>query len=159
LPIAEKGDTLGELVKCKPSKIYPTTKNSCQARHIRPLARFQRLWPDMSAPQDRHVRPPGQTYPASQSLKLTKYIQLPGRIPEAFPEHVRPNQIPQRLSPGSNIFDPQARFQRGGPDMSGHRPGHVWVSGTPIAILVVQEKPNCPVSKTGLSGFCGFKAP
>jgi hypothetical protein len=26
-------------------------------------------------------------------------------------------------------------------------------------ILVVQEKPDCPVSKTGLSGFCGFKPP
>jgi hypothetical protein len=36
LPIAEKGDTLGELVKYKPSKNYSTTKNSCQARHIRP---------------------------------------------------------------------------------------------------------------------------
>jgi hypothetical protein len=34
IAIAEKGDTLGELVKCKPSKIYHTTKNSCQARHI-----------------------------------------------------------------------------------------------------------------------------
>jgi hypothetical protein len=31
-----KGDTLGELVKCKTVKNYPTTKNSCQARHIRP---------------------------------------------------------------------------------------------------------------------------
>jgi hypothetical protein len=26
-------------------------------------------------------------------------------------------------------------------------------------ILVVQEKPNCPVLETGLSGFCRFKAP
>jgi hypothetical protein len=31
-----KGGILGVLVKCKTSKIYPTTKNSCQARHIRP---------------------------------------------------------------------------------------------------------------------------
>jgi hypothetical protein len=36
LQIAEKGGTLGELVKCKPSKIYPTTKNSYRARHVRP---------------------------------------------------------------------------------------------------------------------------
>jgi hypothetical protein len=48
------------------------------------------------------------------------------------PEHVRPNQIPQRLSPGPNISDPQARFQRGGPDMSGPRPEHVRISDTPI---------------------------
>jgi hypothetical protein len=67
---------LGELVKYKTSKIYHTTKNSCQDRHIRPpsrisetlaghirpprldmfglsalsdlAARFQRLWLDMS---------------------------------------------------------------------------------------------------------------
>jgi hypothetical protein len=33
-------DTLGELVKCKTLKIYPTTKNFCQAWHIQPLAGF-----------------------------------------------------------------------------------------------------------------------
>jgi hypothetical protein len=43
-------DILGELVKCKSSKIYHINKNSCQTRHIRPLAEFQRLWPDMSDP-------------------------------------------------------------------------------------------------------------
>jgi hypothetical protein len=37
------GDTLGELVKCKTSKIYPTTKNL-----FGPLAGFQRLWLDIS---------------------------------------------------------------------------------------------------------------
>jgi hypothetical protein len=31
---------IGELVKCKTSKIYPTTKNSYQARHIRPPSRI-----------------------------------------------------------------------------------------------------------------------
>jgi hypothetical protein len=94
---------LGELVKCKTSKIYPTTKNSCQARHIRPLAEFHRLWPDMSGPQARHVwplfriqvletwpghvHPPTQTGPTSQPyLGLTKPIRLLGRVPEAFPE-------------------------------------------------------------------------
>jgi hypothetical protein len=73
---------MGELVKCKTSKIYPTTKNSYQARHIRPLAEFQRLWPDMSTPT-------GQTCPVSQSYpRLTKPTQLVGQIPEAFPGHV-----------------------------------------------------------------------
>jgi hypothetical protein len=28
-----------------------------------PLAGFQRLWPDMSGPQARHIRPPSQTCP------------------------------------------------------------------------------------------------
>jgi hypothetical protein len=32
--VLSRRDTLGELVKCKISKIYPTTKNSYQARHI-----------------------------------------------------------------------------------------------------------------------------
>jgi hypothetical protein len=48
-------------------------------------------------------------------------------------------------------------FQRGGPDMFGPQPRHVWVFGTPTAVLDVQEKPNCLVSKTGLSDFHGFK--
>jgi hypothetical protein len=47
-----KGDTLDELVKCKISKINPTTKNSCQARHIRPPSRI----PETLA---GHVRSPG----------------------------------------------------------------------------------------------------
>jgi hypothetical protein len=46
------------------------------------------------------------------------------------PGHVRPNPIPQRLSPGPDISGPQARFQRGWRDMSGPRPGHVRVSDT-----------------------------
>jgi hypothetical protein len=54
-----KGDTLGELVQCKPSKIYPTTKNSCQARHIHPPNRI----PETLA---EHVWPPGQTYLTSR---------------------------------------------------------------------------------------------
>jgi hypothetical protein len=52
-------DTFGELVKCKTSNIYPTTKNSCQARQIRPPS-----WiPETLV---GHVQPPGQTCPASQ---------------------------------------------------------------------------------------------
>jgi hypothetical protein len=35
------------------------------------------------------------------------------------PGHVRPNPIPQRLSPGPDISGPQAGFQRGWLDMSG----------------------------------------
>jgi hypothetical protein len=35
------------------------------------------------------------------------------------PRHVRPNPIPQQLSPGPDISGPQAGFQRGWPDMSG----------------------------------------
>jgi hypothetical protein len=41
--------------------------------------------------------------------------------------------------------------------MSGHRPEHVRGFGTPTTILVVQEKPDCPVSKIGLSSFVGLK--
>jgi hypothetical protein len=74
---------LGELVKCKTSKIYRTTKNFCQTKYIRPLSRiletlighvrpqarhvrlsalsglaagFQRRWPDMSDPRPGHVQ-------------------------------------------------------------------------------------------------------
>jgi hypothetical protein len=59
-----KGDTLGELVKCKTSEIYPTTKTSCYARHIRPPSRIPET-------QARHVRPlslfrVNQAYPASR---------------------------------------------------------------------------------------------
>jgi hypothetical protein len=78
-----KGDTLGELVKCKTSKIYPTTKNSCQIRHIRPPSRI----PETLA---GNVRPPGQTCPASQPYPgLTKHIQVLGRITKAFFGHIR----------------------------------------------------------------------
>jgi hypothetical protein len=77
-----QGDTLGELVKCKTSKIYPTTKNSCQTRHIRPPSQILETLA-------RHVRPPGQTCPASQPyLGLTKHILLLGQITKAFPERV-----------------------------------------------------------------------
>jgi hypothetical protein len=47
-----------------------------------PLAEFQRLWPDMSD--------------LSAFFELTKHIRLLGRIPEAFPRHVRP---PARTCP------------------------------------------------------------
>jgi hypothetical protein len=53
------GNTLGELVKCKISKIHPTTKNSCQATHIHPPSQI----PETLA---GHVRPPSQTCPVSQ---------------------------------------------------------------------------------------------
>jgi hypothetical protein len=48
------------------------------------------------------------------------------------PRHVRPNPIPQQLSPRSDISGPQAGFQRCLPDMSGPRPGYVRVSDTPM---------------------------
>jgi hypothetical protein len=64
------GDTLGELVKCKTSKIYPTTKNSCQARHIRPPSRITETLAE-------HVRP----------LSL---IRLSSRVPVTLAGHVRP---------------------------------------------------------------------
>jgi hypothetical protein len=84
LPIAEKGGTLGELVKCKPSKIHPTTKNSCQARHICPPSRILETLAE-------HVRPPGQTCPTSQPFsELTKHIQPPSQILETLARHVRP---------------------------------------------------------------------
>jgi hypothetical protein len=50
-----KGDTLGELVQCKPSKIYPTTKNSYQARHIRPPSRIPETLAKHVWPQARHI--------------------------------------------------------------------------------------------------------
>jgi hypothetical protein len=107
-----QGGYSGELVKCKTSKIYPTTKNSCQARHIRSPTRIL----DTLA---GHVRAPGQTCPASQPYPgLTKHIRLLGRISEAFPGHIWSNPIPQQLSTGPNISDPQADFQRGWSDMS-----------------------------------------
>jgi hypothetical protein len=74
----------------------------------------------MFVPQARHVRP----------LRL---IQLSNRVPERLAGHVRPNPIPQRLSPEPNISGPQASFQRGWLDMSGPRHGHVRVSDTPTA--------------------------
>jgi hypothetical protein len=114
-------------VKYKTSKIYPTTKYSCQARHICPPN-----WiPETLA---RHVQPLDQTCLASQPLpKLTKHIRLLDRIPEAFPRHVRLNPIPQQLSPEPDISGRQANFQRGWLDMSDPRPRHVRVSNTPTA--------------------------
>jgi hypothetical protein len=41
--------------------------------------------------------------------------------------------------------------------MAGLRPRHVWLSSTSIAILVVQDKLDYPVSETGLFGFAGLK--
>jgi hypothetical protein len=52
------------------------------------------------------------------------------------PRHVRPNPIPQQLSPGPDISGPQASFQTGWSDMSGPRPRHVWISDTPMARFV-----------------------
>jgi hypothetical protein len=74
---------MGELVKCKTSKIYPTTKNTCQARHIQPPSQI----PETLA---EHVQSLGQTCPASPPYpRLTKHIWLLGRISEAFLGHVR----------------------------------------------------------------------
>jgi hypothetical protein len=49
------------------------------------------------------------------------------------PEHVRPNPIPQQLSPRSDISGPQDGFQRGLPDMSGPQSRHVRISDNPTA--------------------------
>jgi hypothetical protein len=70
-------------------------QNSCQTRHIQPSSRILETL-------SGHVRPPGQTYPASQPFpELTNHIRLLSRIPKAFlghvrpqPGHVRPNPIP-----------------------------------------------------------------
>jgi hypothetical protein len=72
-----KGDTLGELVKCKILKIYSTIKNSCQVRHIQPRSQIPETLTE-------YVRPPDQTYPTSQPFpELTNHMRLPSRIPEA----------------------------------------------------------------------------
>jgi hypothetical protein len=61
---------LGELVKCKTSKIYPTMKSSCQARDIRPPSWIPEILVG-------HVRAPGKTcptslpYPGSRDLTQT----------------------------------------------------------------------------------------
>jgi hypothetical protein len=118
--------TLDELVKCKTSKFYLTTKNSCQARHIRPPNWIPETLSGHVRPQIRHVRHlilfwVNQAYPVSRPDS------------KAFFRHVRPNSIPQRLSPRSNISGSQARFQRGWSDMSDPQPEHVWISDTPTA--------------------------
>jgi hypothetical protein len=70
-------------MKCKTSKINPTTKNSYQTRHIRPPSQILETLAG-------HVRLPGQTCLTSQPyLGLTKYICLLDQIPEAFTRHVR----------------------------------------------------------------------
>jgi hypothetical protein len=132
--VLSRGDTLGELVKCKISKIYHTTKNLCQARHIRPPSRI----PDTLA---GHVWPPGPTCPASLPYPgLIKHIWLLGRILEAFPGHVR--YFPD-LCHRSEISDPQVSFQRGWLDLSGFLTpqwldslGGYKMPPTPLALLV-----------------------
>jgi hypothetical protein len=64
-----------------------------------------------------------------------------------------PNPIPQRLSPGPNISGPQAGLQRGVPDMSDPRPGHVRISDTPTARFSwgAIKVPSCLSSMVGHS--------
>jgi hypothetical protein len=57
-------------------------------------------------------------YPVSRPNSRGIFRTCPG--PQ--PRHVRPNSIPQRLSPGPNISDPQAGFQIDWPDMSNPDP-------------------------------------
>jgi hypothetical protein len=78
-----KGDALDELVKCKISKSILLPKSPVRPDICNSLAGFQRLWPSGHLP-----------YPG-----LTQSIRLLSRGPEAFPGHVRPNSIPQWLSP------------------------------------------------------------
>jgi hypothetical protein len=72
------------------------------------------------------------------------------------PGHVRPNQIPQRLSPGSDISGSQVGLQRGGSDMSAPNLDISRFLAPQRLFLVVQEKLDCLVSETGLSDFHGF---
>jgi hypothetical protein len=126
-----QGVYIGWVGEVQNIKIYPTTKNSYQARHIYPPSRIPKT--------GRSCPPPGQTCPASQPFpELTRHIRLLGQIPEVFsehvwpqPGHVRPNPIPQQRSPGLGISGPQAGFQRGWSDMSDPRSGHVRFSNTP----------------------------
>jgi hypothetical protein len=130
------GDTLGELLKCKTSKIYPITKHSCQVRHICPPSLIPETLP-------WHVQPSGQTCsaplpnPGSRDLTRTCSIPRPDMSglsvlswvnqaypasrpgSEAFPGHVWSNPISQWLSPGPDISRPHASFQRGWSYISG----------------------------------------
>jgi hypothetical protein len=113
---------MGELVKCETLKIYATTKNSYQARHIRPPSRILETLAGHG-----HVPPPGQTCPAplpylgSRDLTLTCPAPSPdmsnlsalSRVNQAYPAprpssrgilldisgsqpgHIQPNPIPQ----------------------------------------------------------------
>jgi hypothetical protein len=83
----------------------------------------------------------------------------PSRISETLTGHVWPNQISQRLSSGSDISNPQAGFQRGGLDMSDHRPRHVRVSGTPTTIFGCLGKTRPSGFKNWTIWFLRFKAP
>jgi hypothetical protein len=78
-----KGDALDELVKCKTSKSILPPKSPVRPDICNSLAGFQRLW------SSGHLPYPGLTQP----------IRLLSWGPEAFPGHVRPNPIPQWLSP------------------------------------------------------------
>jgi hypothetical protein len=171
----KKGDTLGELVKCKPSKIYHTIKNSYQVRHVRPpgqtcpapradisgLLAFswvnQAYLPPSQIPETLtgHVQPPGQTCPASQPFSRVNQAYSASRpdsesifwtCPAPSLDMSDLTKFPQRLSLGPDISGPQAGLQRGGSDIFGARSRHVRVSGTPTAIF------GCP-RKIELSGF------
>jgi hypothetical protein len=102
-----QGGTLGELVKCKTSKIYRTTKNSYQARHIRPPSWIPEtlaghVWPLslirlsswVLVTLAGHVWHPARTCPIEPNSSATKsrtgHIRSLSRISEAFPRHVWP---------------------------------------------------------------------
>jgi hypothetical protein len=105
-------------VKHQKSIIPPKTSVRSDISGI--IARFQRLWPDMSDL-------------STLSVSAVVFQRLWPDMSSSQPGHVRPNPIPQQLSPRLDISGTQAGFQRGWPDMSSPLPGHVRVSDTSTA--------------------------
>jgi hypothetical protein len=114
---------LGELVKCKISNIYPTSKNFCQARHIRLLGRI----PERLA---GHVRP---NQISSVTKSQTEHIQYPSRVPERMVGHVRPNQISSATKSHTGHIRSASQVPKRCAEHVRPRPGHIRISDTPMA--------------------------